>query len=439
MNKVAIGILACVVLFAACGEKQKSSLNTNDVGIIHANEKQLTEVIIHDIFSPPVAARIYAYTSLAQYEALRYLNDSNPSIAAKMKGFAAMPVPESGKQYDFMLAATRAFCEVAAKIRVFDNEGALKKYKDSISSVFEDHLEKDVYANSIAFGDKIAAVILARAATDQYKQTRGMPKFLGKKDDGFWQPTAPDYFDATEPHWHKLKPFSLDTCSQFRPMKPLQFAKDSVSAYYGQIKEVYHTGKFLTPEQRQIAKYWDDNPFVMEHAGHTMFANKKITPGGHWMGIAAIASRKANADAVKTAKTYALTAIALLDGFIACWDAKFQYQTVRPITLINQWMDKTWEPLLQTPPFPDYISGHSTISGAASTVLTDLYGDNFSFHDDSDKEYIGMTRDFPSFNKAAEEASLSRLYGGIHYRMSLDSGLVVGRRVGEHLLNIVQN
>jgi hypothetical protein len=172
----------------------------------------------------------------------------------------------------------------------------------------------------------------------------------------------------------------------------------------------------------------------MQHAGHLMFANKKITPGGHWMGITAIACRTSNADAVKTAQAYCLTSIALLDGFISCWDAKFSYEYVRPITVINNWFDRAWNSYLQTPPFPEYTSGHSTITSSAATVLTKLFGDNFAFHDNSDSAYIGMTRDFTSFKQAAAEASVSRLYGGIHFRPSLDTGLARGAMVGNNLL-----
>jgi hypothetical protein len=152
------------------------------------------------------------------------------------------------------------------------------------------------------------------------------------------------------------------------------------------------------------------------------------------MGLAAIASKQTGADAVKTAQAYCLTSIALLDAFISCWDAKYFYEYVRPITLINGWMNREWNSYLQTPPFPEYTSGHSTISGASAEVLTSLFGDNFSFHDNSDSAYIGMTRDFSSFRQAAGEASISRLYGGIHYRLSLDSGLARGAMVGKNLL-----
>jgi hypothetical protein len=231
-----------------------------------------------------------------------------------------------------------------------------------------------------------------------------------------------------------MHPLLLDSSSQFLPPPPPVYNMDSNSTFYNMVKEVYDVQKNLTEEQRTIAKFWDDNPFVIEHAGHMMFGTKKITPGGHWMGIAAIAARQTNADAVKTSLTYTLTAVALFDAFIACWDAKYKWSYVRPITVIQQYWEKGWNPVLQTPPFPDYTSGHSTITASAATVLTKLYGDNFAFNDTSDLRYIGMQRKFPSFNQAADECSISRLYGGIHYRLSVDEGAAVGKQVGNLII-----
>jgi hypothetical protein len=280
----------------------------------------------------------------------------------------------------------------------------------------------------------VADVILKRIGNDNYRQTRGMPKYLGSQDDGKWRPTAPDYLDGVEPYWTQINAMALDSSSQFDPGPPPPFSKDSTSQFYAMNKEVFETVKNLTQEQKDIAYFWDDNPFVSHHKGHLMFNTKKQTPGGHWMGITAIACRKTQADELKTARAYALVSVGLLDAFISCWDTKYRYNYIRPITVINNWFNKTWEPYLQTPPFPEYTSGHSTISASAATVLTALFGDNFAFHDDADKEYIGMERDFTSFMQASLEASVSRLYGGIHYRLSLDTGVEVGKKVGAHVL-----
>ena len=434
-SNVSFSIVFLCLVFIACSNHK--NFNSDNVEILHTNEEKLTETIIYDIFSPPVAARIYAYTSLAQYEAVRYMKPNAASLAANLNGFAPMPQPEANKQYNYILAATKAFCTVAYNVRIF-SDTVLLRYEDSLYSLYKEMLPKDVYERSLAFGDTVGKTILQRAKKDMYKETRGMPKYLGSKDDGKWQPTAPDYLDAAEPYWQKIKPFALDSCSQFRPLPPPVFSKDSNSAFYKMVKEVYSISTNLSDTQRTIARYWDDNPFVMQHSGHMMFGNKKITPGGHWMGITSIACHKANADALKTAQAYALTSIALFDAFISCWDAKYNYEYVRPITLINDWFEKGWDAYLQTPAFPEYTAGHATISGAASTVLSYLFSDNFAFHDNSDSTYIGMTRDFTSFYQAAAEASVSRLYGGIHFRNSLDIGLQKGKLVGANLLKKVK-
>lgn len=429
-----IQVLLCCGLLFGC--KEKKDIKINDVDVLHQNQDELTQIIIYDVFSPPVASRIYAYTSLASYEAIRFSKPGTPSIAEKLNGFKTMPQPEKDKQYNYTLAATKAFCTVAFNIRIF-SDTVLHRYEDSLENVFKEAIPQDVYDRSIAFGDTIAKTILMRAKKDMYKETRGMSKYLGSDADGKWQPTPPDYFDGTEPYWKMIKPFSLDTCSQFRPAPPFAYSKDTNSAFYKMVKEVYTVNKNLSDSQKTIAYYWDDNPFVMQHSGHLMFANKKITPGGHWMGIAAIASKQTNADAVKTAEAYCLTAISLLDAFISCWDSKFTFEYVRPVTEIEKQIEKDWVPLLQTPPFPEYTAGHATISGSASTVLSALFGDNFSFHDNSDSAYIGMVRDFTSFKQAAAEASISRLYGGIHYHASLDTSLIHGTMVGDNLLKKV--
>jgi PAP2 superfamily len=433
MKKIifSLQLLTAVFIFFSCGKT--TSKKINDVDIIHGNEEQLTQIIIYDVFTPPVAARIYAYTSLASYEAIRFSKPGYESVAEKMNGFSKMPQPEKDKQYNFTLAATKAFCTVAFNVRIF-SDTVLHKYEDSVENIFKEMIPQDVYERSLEFGKNVGNAVLARAGGDMYKETRGMAKYLGSDADGKWQPTPPDYFDGVEPFYRLIKPFSLDTSSQFRPLPPPVYSKDTTSIFYKMVKEVYTVSETLSEEQKTIAYYWDDNPFVMQHSGHLMFANKKITPGGHWMGIAAIASKQTGADAVKTAQAYCLTSIALLDAFISCWDAKYYYEYVRPITLINGWMNREWNSYLQTPPFPEYTSGHSTISGASAEVLTSLFGDNFSFHDNSDSAYIGMTRDFSSFRQAAGEASISRLYGGIHYRLSLDSGLARGAMVGKNLL-----
>ncbi|MFB9845556.1 vanadium-dependent haloperoxidase, partial [Mucilaginibacter ginsenosidivorans] len=260
---------------------------------------------------------------------------------------------------------------------------------------------------------------------------RGKPKYLGSNSPGKWRPTPPDYMDGVEYCWGDMHPLLVESSKILMPPPPPPYSEDTTSAFFKQAKQVYDTNKHLTKEQETIARYWDDNPFVVMHNGHMMFADKKITPGGHWIGITTIACRQSKASATKTAQAYALTSIALFESFITCWEVKYTYAYVRPVTVINEKVDHNWLPLLQTPPFPEYTAGHSTISAASAVVLTHEFGDNYAFHDTSDLKYIGLQRDFKSFIKASDETAMSRFYGGIHYLNSSLLGAKQGKQVGE--------
>lgn len=222
----------------------------------------------------------------------------------------------------------------------------------------------------------------------------------------------------------------MTSADQFKPEPPVPFSLEEGSEFYKQTYEVYEIGNNLTEEQIEIAKFWDCNPFAMQLRGHFMFSIKKLTPGGHWMGIAGIAAQSENADWARSAETYALTSIALFDGFISSWDEKFRSNLIRPETVINKHIDAEWVPLLQTPPFPEYTSGHSVISRAAAEALTHLFGDNFYFEDTTEIKYGLPVRTFNSFIEASDEAAVSRLYGGIHYRMAAEHGITQGQGVG---------
>jgi hypothetical protein len=244
--------------------------------------------------------------------------------------------------------------------------------------------------------------------------------------------------DAIEPHWNSIRPFVLDSCSQYKAAQLPLFSLEKDSKFYKELAEVYQVTTNLTEEQREIANFWDCNPFNIEHTGHFMFGKKKISPGGHWMSIASVACRKAKADFMQSAETYAMVSLALADGFISCWDEKYRSKLIRPESVINQHLDDKWEPMLTTPPFPEYPSGHSVISSAAAIALTDLYGDNFTFVDSTEMDYGLPPREFQSFIQASEEAAVSRLYGGIHYRSAIDDGVVMGRKVGNHLVQRIE-
>lgn len=284
-----LALLGGIIFAASCNHKQKTAM-LSDADVLHNNEDKLTQVIIYDVFTPPVAARIYGYTSLASYEAMRYADPKCNSIISQLKGFGKPPEPQKGKQYNFALAATKAFFTVAHKITF--SIDTLKKYEDGVYAMYKNNLDDSTYARSVAFGESIGKLVIKRSMVDNYPQTRGKPKYLGDNGPGRWRPTPPDYMDGVEFCWGTIKPFAMDTSAQFSPGPPPPYSEDKNSAFVKQYTDVYNTNKNLTKEQIEIAKFWDDNPFVIQHNGHLMFADKKITPGGHWIGITAIACKK---------------------------------------------------------------------------------------------------------------------------------------------------
>jgi hypothetical protein len=212
---------------------------------------------------------------------------------------------------------------------------------------------------------------------------------------------------------------------------PTVFDTIPTSPFYKESFEVYQIVKNLTKEQLEIAQFWDCNPNQSYTKGHVTFFHQKISPGGHWMGIASTVCRKKRLNLIETSEVFTTTAIALYDGFISCWDEKYKSNHIRPETYIEKYIDPQWDPILQTPPFPEYTSGHSVISNAAATMLTSLLGDNIAFTDSTEVEFGLPARHFNSFYHAAGEAAISRLYGGIHFRPSIENGSRQGHKLGE--------
>ena len=430
-----ICILMPVFVVVGCSQPQKSiEISTEDY---HNTVDRITDIMVHDIFSPPVASRIYAYSNIAAYEVLSSNNDSLQSLREQYKGLEKFPEKAGGAGINLQLAALVAKMEIGRNL-LFSEEN-LSVYRDSLYKEWENTNEEE-FTKSRDYGLKVAKHLKNWIDKDNYKETRTMPKYSVYSDDpSRWEPTPPSYMDGIEPHWSKIRPFSLDSASQFRPEPHPDFSLEKGSEFYAEIMEVYEVKKQMEidgddSEEIKIAQFWDCNPYVSTQRGHLMFATKKITPGGHWMGICKIAAKEHDLNFEETAYAYTTTAMALADGFISCWEEKYNSELIRPETLINRYIDENWTPVLQTPPFPEYPSGHSVVSGAASVVLTRLFGDNFAYDDDTEVRYGLPVRSFTSFNQAAEEAALSRLYGGIHYRAAIDKGLVQGRKLGQHMV-----
>ncbi|MDQ3842847.1 MAG: vanadium-dependent haloperoxidase, partial [Bacteroidota bacterium] len=414
---------------AASGNWKQKSENPE---FIHRSIKQVTDVIVHDIYSPPVASRIYAYITIAGYEAAIQGNPKYISFAGQLHDLTSLPALEAAKEYSPSLAAVQAILTVGKSLVI--SEGQIDDFHKKILLEFKKTgMPNEVFQNSVAYGKKVAEHILAWAAKDNYKETRSYPKYAVSDEEATWKPTPPAYMRAVEPHWNKIRTFLIDSAQQFKPAPAIPFSTDKNSVFYKEAAAVRDVGSKLTPEQKDIASFWDCNPFKMNVKGHVMFATKKISPGGHWINITRLACKKANADLVQSAEAYACVSITLADSFISCWDEKYRSNVIRPETYINQYMDADWVPLLQTPPFPEYTSGHSVVSTAAALMLTRLFGEDFSFADSTEVEFGLPVRHFKSFMQAAEEAAISRFYGGIHYMPSINNGIEEGNKIGNFI------
>lgn len=355
-----------------------------------------------------------------------------PSLSGKLNGLNALPGAIAGTKVDNFIAACIAYSLVAQKLvgSEYKIEDWRKAFTDSVLNTSDTVIAK----NSLLYGRSVADSILAWVVKDNYNQSRGFPRFTLSKEPGTWQPTPADYAQAVEPHWKTIRPFTLTSVSQFSPKEKLVFSQKKNSIFYKTMMEVYNIGKNLDTVQKATAKYWDDNPNVSVNLGHLNYFIHKISPGGHWIMIAKQACEKKKEPVSRSSLAYTLTAIALFDGFIACWDEKFRSNLIRPITVINNYVDKNWLPYIQTPPFPEFTSGHAVISNSAAAVLTGLFGDDFEFTDATEIPFGNDTRHFRSFFEASQESSMSRVYGGIHYPETARISVLQGKEIGNHVL-----
>ncbi len=437
MKKIFYTLLVILLLTSCKTEKEKNTI-TITPNELHSAIDNVVDIMIHDIFSPPVASRVFVYPNIAAYEIIASNNSNYTSLENQVKELTAIPKADTSTPINYQMSALIAHIDVSQ--RLIHTREKLHAYRDSLYSIWQNKNLQQFEASK-TYGLQVAKHIAEWMENDNYNETRTMPKFaVDMNNPSRWQPTPPAYMDGIEPHWNKIRPFAIDSAQQFKPIPPPEFSLDKKSLFYKELKEVYDISMKITEdgdnsEEIAIAQFWDCNPYVSITRGHLMFASKKISPGAHWIGIAKIAALKTNSDFDKTIYAYTKTSIAIADAFISCWDEKYRSNLIRPETLINQHIDENWEPILQTPPFPEYTSGHSVVSGAASIALTNIFGDNFYFDDDTEIPYGLPVRSFNSFSEAADEAAISRMYGGIHYRAAVEVGVKQGRDLGKHVIN----
>ncbi len=393
----------------------------------------LTEVMVTYVASPPVAARIYAYSTLGAY---RILQESGMDF--RERDFLEFSLLNNQlSDLPLQRPSSPEFAAVYAMLLVGEKimpSGYLLREKQAawIEWGLKNKLitKKNLQAH-LEFAEAVTGQILGLAKIDGYIQLTAIDRYTPREGEGYWYPTPPAYMAAVEPAWKTMNTFFLKNLDEFVPAPMADFDLSSGSPFQNQVQEVYEIGKNPSEEQKLIANFWDCNPFKVEFTGHMAIGVKKISPGGHWISITGIASQKSKLAFSETAYIHALVALTLHDSFVSCWKEKYETNRIRPETIITTKVDPTWRPLLQTPPFPEYTSGHSVISAAAAEILTGYFGGDFEFVDSSEV-YFGLPeRKFQSFYQAAEEAAISRLYGGIHFRDAIENGVTQGKMIGK--------
>lgn len=394
---------------------------------------ELNSIVMGNNFTPVVASRNYAYANIAAYEVIAAgYPKQYTSLSGQLNGLKEVPKPAADQRIDFEYAALLAFCGVGQAVTF--PEGSMQYYTDSLHNIAAEHgMPKDMITASESYSKQIIEAIIKWSKGDNYLKTRSASKYSVKSTiPGRWIPTPPMYAAAVEPHWQQLRPMVMDSAGEFRvPPPPVYNVTDKNSKYYKEVMLIKNATDNLTPDQKHMADFWDDNPGKLTVLGHVQYITKKFSPPGHWMSITGIAAEKAKADFPTTVYGFAKTSIALFDGFIQCWDAKYFYNTARPETVINKFFNANWRPHLQTPPFPEYTCGHSTVSSAAAEALTSVYGDHLAYKDTSELEFGIQSRSFPSFHAAAEENNWARFYGGLHFHNSCVVANEFGKKVGD--------
>jgi hypothetical protein len=301
--------------------------------------------------------------------------------------------------------------------------------EESFASQQQAVVPRPVYERSVAHGRAVARAILKWAATDGFSIYNDCP-YVPVSEPGAWEPTPPDFNpNPLQPCWGMIRPMVLTSGEECSPPGPPVFSTDRTSNFYAAGLEVYHVVLDLTEEQKTIADYWSDGP------------GDSGTPPGHWIAIVSQIARHDELSLAAAAEAYARVGIAVHDAFINCWTPKYFYNLQRPVTYIQDNINATWLPYIMTPPFPTYTSGHSTQSGAAAHVLTDMF-ESKRFTDTTHTDH-GLVppqepRTFDSFDAAAAEAAVSRLYGGIHFAFDNDNGLASGQCIGQVIIDRVR-
>lgn len=429
-----LSLFVGLLVLSGC-QRQPDKLPKLGNDVINQVTARMTDVMVHDVTNPPLAARFFAYACLAGYEVVAQHDSTVKPMTGVLNGYPFIKKPTELAGHSAELSAVLAMLATAKKMQ--PSGTLLQVYEDRLlDSCRTLGFPDEVIDQSKQYALAVSKAILVYAKADRYNRISNYPRYTPTAGGGNWYPTPPGFFAPVEPYFNTVRSFTLDTCTQFRPAPPVPFSTEKKSVFYALMQQNHNAQ--LTDKQKQIAAFWDCNPFALDNNGHLLVGMKKISPGAHWLGITGIACRTAKADFATALRVHTAVAIGLMDSFICCWDEKFRSNRIRPETAIRNVIDPAWKPFLQTPPFPEYLSGHSAISSASAGILTHYFGDHFAYTDTVENRFGLKPRAYHSFAEAADEAGQSRFYGGIHFMDAITNGQKQGQQVGRWVINTLE-
>ena len=439
---VANALLALATLGAAPAQAQASAVAAKPAAAYSASVAtewfQLALLLTQQTpgFSPPVASRALGYLGLALYESVLPGMPANLSLAGQLNELSSLPWAQPDEPLHWPTAANAALAtmtrmmfptssaENKARIDLLERSLPLKLQSDFDPA----DVPPEVGNRSESFGKLMAMALMTWARTDGGHEAwgplrRGREAYVPPSGAGQWTATPPAFAAPLLPYWGSNRPFVLASADDCPAPPPPAYSEAPGSPFYKEGQEVHRIANAATQEQRQFALYWADDP------------GKTPTPSGHWVFIAGDVLKARRASLANAAETYVRLTLAMADAFTAGWHTKYQVNLLRPVTYVQLVIDSNWVPgLMHTPPFPEFPSGHSGQSSAAAAVLAADFGATTAFVDNTHNDRGWGPRSFKSFQAAADEAALSRLYAGIHFRSGVEAGQMQGLCVAKKVL-----
>lgn len=435
-KKISLSVIFITLLFFSCRkqDQQPAPFEVNQTNTFSSEVAQKWQDMQIRILRLPAGAnpygmngnRYFAYLGIALYESVVPGMPDYQSLSGQLTDMPVMPGIEQGKSYHWPASANAALAFLNKSFYTLASgahKAAMDSLENALTAVYRTQTDAETFERSANFGKAVAERIFNWSKTDGSSDT--YPPFVNSTTIGAWTPTAPNPAAAFAPYWGQNRSFVSGSSTGVASPAPPPYSTDPNSAYYAMVKEVYDISQSLTPEQKATAFYFRDNP--------------GLPAGTHYNSIFTEILRAENPKLDLYAVAMAKTGIALAEAQIACWKVKYDLLVDRPIRYIREVMGHTtWSPLLSTPPFPEFPSGHSQTGGAFDGVLTSLFGNNYHFILNT-YENLGMApRPYNSFTEMVDDISKSRVYGGIHFSYTCKESSKQGVKIAENVLKTLK-